>query len=401
MVTQTVTRTVPGAGASPKLAPAELPALAPAEPAAKKERLYMGYFLTPVVWKNALGFLVLHLIAVYGLYVLCARGKVLSWFYVWLSGLLCGFGVTVGAHRLFTHRCFRASWGVRFALVVLHTIAGQNCMYVWVRDHRQHHRYSDTHADPHNVQRGFFFSHIGWLMMRKHPAVFEKGKNIDLSDLERDPIVMFQKRYYKTLYVLFAIMLPTMIPILAWDERPDVALFGCYFFRMIMVLNITWLVNSAAHMFGTRPFNKNIEAVECKMVAFLSLGEGWHNYHHCFPWDYRAAELGSKHDLSTKVIDFMARRGWVTDLKFASESLVRKRAMEMGDGTHAKYGDPATTHEPHQPYQHHHFMPEETPISAASTKWVKHEEDAAAAAAAREFVQTLPTAKGAAAMSLS
>ncbi|GLH06075.1 Uncharacterized protein GBIM_11593 [Gryllus bimaculatus] len=270
MVTQTVTRTVPGAGASPKLAPAELPALAPAEPAAKKERLYMGYFLTPVVWKNALGFLALHLIAVYGLYVLCARGKVLSWIYVWLSGVLCGFGVTVGAHRLFTHRCFRASWGVRFALVVLHTIAGQevkclrlfllfflqNCMYVWVRDHRQHHRYSDTHADPHNVQRGFFFSHIGWLMMRKHPAVFEKGKNIDLSDLERDPIVMFQKRYYKTLYVLFAIMLPTVIPILAWDERLDVALFGCYFFRMIAVLNITWLVNSAAHMFGTRPFNK-------------------------------------------------------------------------------------------------------------------------------------------------
>lgn len=70
----------------------------------------------------------------------------------------------------------------------------QNCLYVWVRDHRQHHKFSDTDADPHNARRGFFFCHIGWLMSKKHPAVIEKGKTIDMSDLEADPLVMFQKK---------------------------------------------------------------------------------------------------------------------------------------------------------------------------------------------------------------
>lgn len=68
-------------------------------------------------------------------------------------------------------------------------------MYVWVRDHRQHHKYSDTNGDPHNASRGFFFSHIGWLMVRKHPEVIEKGKKIDMTDLEKDPFVMFQKKW--------------------------------------------------------------------------------------------------------------------------------------------------------------------------------------------------------------
>lgn len=71
----------------------------------------------------------------------------------------------------------------------------QNCLYVWIRDHRQHHKYSDTNGDPHNATRGFFFSHIGWLMVRKHPDVFEKGKTIDMSDIEMDPYAMFQKKW--------------------------------------------------------------------------------------------------------------------------------------------------------------------------------------------------------------
>jgi len=67
-------------------------------------------------------------------------------------------------------------------------------MWVWVRDHRLHHKYSDTDADPHNAQNGFFFSHVGWLLTKKHPQVIEKGKGIDMSDLDADPVVMFQKR---------------------------------------------------------------------------------------------------------------------------------------------------------------------------------------------------------------
>lgn len=151
----------------------------------------------------------------------------------------------------------------------------QNCLYVWVRDHRQHHKYSDTDADPHNANRGFFFSHVGWLMSRKHPKVKEFGKKIDMSDLEADPMVMFQKNHYKLLYTIFALMLPTLIPIVFWDENPIVSLFVCYFARSIIALNGTWSVNSAAHLFGTRPFDKTIFPAENWVVSFFSVGEGW------------------------------------------------------------------------------------------------------------------------------
>lgn len=74
------------------------------------------------------------------------------------------------------------------------SIIFQNHIYEWARDHRVHHKYSETDADPHNATRGFFFSHIGWLLVRKHPDVKEKGKTLDTSDLDADPVVMFQKK---------------------------------------------------------------------------------------------------------------------------------------------------------------------------------------------------------------
>lgn len=92
-------------------------------------------------------------------------------------------------------------------------------------------------------------------MTRKHPLIFEYGKNIDMSDLESDKWVMFQKKYYKTLYIIFAIALPTAVPIYFWGEDPLTSLIVAYVLRTLMLLNGTWLVNSAAHLYGTRPYD--------------------------------------------------------------------------------------------------------------------------------------------------
>ncbi|XP_025834023.1 acyl-CoA desaturase-like [Agrilus planipennis] len=249
-----------------------------------------------------------------------------------------GIGVTMGAHRLYSHKSFKAKWPLKVALILLQTVAGQNCMYIWVRDHRQHHKYSDTDADPHNANRGFFFSHIGWLMSKKHPAVISKGKTIDMSDLEADPLVLFQQTFYNPLYIIFALALPIAIPVYFWGETYWNSLFISYFGRYMLLLNITWLVNSAAHLYGTRPFDKNLKPVESSLVAFLSIGEGWHNYHHAFPWDYRAAELGSKYSVTTFLINCLAAVGLAYDLKTTPYNMIQYKALRVGDGTHHIFG---------------------------------------------------------------
>nr|XP_022904663.1 acyl-CoA desaturase 2-like [Onthophagus taurus]XP_022904664.1 acyl-CoA desaturase 2-like [Onthophagus taurus] len=204
-------------------------------------------------------------------------------------------------------------------------------MYIWVRDHRLHHKYSDTDADPHNANRGFFFSHMGWLMSRKHPAVIEKGKTIDMSDLEADFLVMFQKFFYKPMYVLFALAIPIAVPVYLWNENYYDALFVVYFARYILTLNITWLVNSAAHLYGTKPYDKNFGAVESWFVSFATVGEGWHNYHHAFPWDYRAGEYGTHYSLTTFIIDLLEKFGFVYDLKTTPGNMIEQRVYRTGD----------------------------------------------------------------------
>nr|CAD7425197.1 unnamed protein product [Timema monikensis] len=322
------------------------------------EKYLSASFQTQLVWKNIIGFTFLHLAAVYGLFLMLTASRIWTLVWAFSVGFLSGLGVTIGAHRLYSHRCFKATWGIRLLLdaqlvrlrtsninLSTHCINLQNCLYIWVRDHRQHHKYSDTNADPHNAKRGFFFSHIGWLMMRKHPDVIEKGKYVDLTDLEADPIVMFQKTYYTPLYIVFALLLPVTIPCLLWGESVWGSVWTCFFTRSVLMLNITWLVNSAAHFYGTRPYNRSIQAVENPAVSFLCLGEGWHNYHHMFPWDYRAAEFGRGYDTSTRLIDFMARMGWVYDLRCTPATTNCLYIWVRDHRQHHKYSD--TNADPH------------------------------------------------------
>jgi stearoyl-CoA desaturase (delta-9 desaturase) len=95
---------------------------------------------------------------------------------------------------MWSHKAFKARWPLRLFLGFCQTLAGQTSIYEWCRDHRVHHKFADTDADPYNINRGFFFAHIGWMCLEKHPDVKSKGKVIDMSDLERDWIVRYQKK---------------------------------------------------------------------------------------------------------------------------------------------------------------------------------------------------------------
>ncbi|XP_049775504.1 acyl-CoA Delta-9 desaturase-like [Schistocerca cancellata] len=289
-----------------------------------------------IVWRNVLLFAYLHFAALYGAYLMFSSAKILTSIFAILMYQVSGLGITAGAHRLWSHRSYQARWPLRVLLMVFNTLAFQNHIFEWARDHRVHHKFTDTNADPHNATRGFFFSHVGWLMVRKHPDVMLKGKQIDLSDLERDSVVQFQKKYYLILMPVLCFLIPTCIPVYCWGETWKNAWFVATMFRYTLTLNISWLVNSAAHMWGNKPYDKFINPAENLSVAVLALGEGWHNYHHVFPWDYKTAELGTySTNFTTAFIDFMARIGWAYDLKTVPLEMVKRRAQRTGDGTHS------------------------------------------------------------------
>ena len=153
-----------------------------------------------------------------------------------------------------------------------------------------------------------------------------------MSDLLQDPVVRFQHKFYIPLVILFRGVIFMMIPMYLLNETYDKAIFAniaCY----ITTLHQTWLVNSAAHLFGNQPYDKTIDPRENKGVVYLSMGEGYHNYHHTFPWDYSASEHGWRGNFNpaTAFIDFMAWCGQVTDRKMPKHELIMKRVQRTGE----------------------------------------------------------------------
>merc|ERR1719310_757827 len=120
--------------------------------------------------------------------------KTETFVFAFIMYIFGGLGITAGAHRLWAHRSYKAGIPMKLVLMIFNSVANQGSIYHWARDHRVHHLYSDTIADPHNAHLGFWFSHIGWLLFKKHPAVHEAGRRVNMDDLKKDPIVMFQKR---------------------------------------------------------------------------------------------------------------------------------------------------------------------------------------------------------------
>ncbi|KAH8292993.1 hypothetical protein KR054_003086 [Drosophila jambulina] len=288
-----------------------------------------------IVWRNVGLFVILHSMALYGLYLVFAESAYLELLPVYFSMFIGGLGITAGVHRLWSHKAYKAKLPLRIFLMLCQSLAFQNSIWEWTRDHRVHHKFTDTHADPHNSRRGFFFSHMGWLMCKKHPDVASKGKQISMEDIEQDPVVMFQKKMYFVVMPICCFVLPMIFPYYVMGSSLRVCFFTCSMLRFCLSLHFTWLVNSAAHFYGMKPYDVNVSAMNNKLVSTLTIGEGWHNYHHVFPWDYKAAELGTySFNWTTAFIDVMAKIGQAYDLKSVSQEMVYKRVLRTGDGSH-------------------------------------------------------------------
>lgn len=228
---------------------------------------------------------------------------------------ICGFGVTAGMHRLWTHRSYKAKFPTRLALAMLASMANQGSIYHWCRDHRVHHRHSDTDADPHDISRGFFYAHMGWLLLVKPQAVKDAGRRMHGQDLLDDPVVYWNRRLNPVLDQLMCFVVPGCYGAWRYNSFTDgVLILGLL--RWVFLSHATWCVNSVAHSLGNRPYKPEIRPCESSVTSFVAAGEGWHNWHHAFPFDYAASDGALCQWNPTKLlIDLLACIGQAYDLK--------------------------------------------------------------------------------------
>jgi len=273
-----------------------------------------------------------HLAALVGVTKLTSVSReTLIWaFFLWP---VSGFGITVGVHRLWSHRSYEAALPVRIFLMLCNSIANQGTIYHWARDHRVHHKFSETDADPHNATRGFFFAHMGWLFIKKHPDVVTSGRELDFTDLMEDATVMFQKKLDPWFALYMCYVMPAQVASHYWGENYWNALWVAGALRYCAVLHFTWFVNSAAHLYGDHPYDVLSYPAENPIVSFFSVGEGWHNWHHKYPFDYAASEFGvsSQFNPSKLFIDACAAVGLVWGRKRTSVAWTLGKARRNKD----------------------------------------------------------------------
>jgi stearoyl-CoA desaturase (delta-9 desaturase) len=231
-------------------------------------------------WMNGAFVIVTHIISLIS--ILTYTPTYYTWVMVFLISQLAMLGITVGYHRLWSHQAYEARLPLRFFLSVLGTLGFQGSIKWWVLRHRLHHRFTDTEHDPYSAAKGFWFSHMGWIFKKPY---YPRMKLVDASDLNADSIVRFQHKYYVPLALSVGIVFPTFLASL-WGDAIGGLLFGGFFSRVI-IWHSTFCINSFAHWAGEQLYSNEVSARGNLFLALLTHGEGYHNFHHEFPKDFR------------------------------------------------------------------------------------------------------------------
>lgn len=310
-----------------------------AEPALDLNELLGPVQLLPVApWKVRAANLTVVVVPFLGLIVagVLLWGVAFSWVYLALLGamyLATGLGITVGFHRLFTHKSFDAKPWVKFVFGVLGSMAIEGPLMRWVSDHRTHHTHSDEEGDPHSPHlhgsslwgavRGAWHSHMGWLFdadARRDPKT--------VKDLQADPVARSVDRYF-FLWVAIGIGLPALaggLLTMSWLGALLGMLWGGLV-RVFLVHHVTWSVNSVCHLWGSRPYQSRDHSRNNPIVGVLAMGEGWHNNHHAFPSSARHGLSWWQFDLSYIVIWTLQKLGlvWAVRVPARTSLDVRRR----------------------------------------------------------------------------
>lgn len=236
-----------------------------------------------------------------------------------------GMSITAGYHRLWAHNTYKAHPALRVLLALFGAAATQNSILIWASGHRRHHRFvDDNNNDPYSAKRGFWFSHIGW-MLRDHPT----GR-IDFSnapDLQRDPIVMLQHNYYVPLALTMNLLPAIIAGWLCGDIWGGIIWVG--FLRLVVSHHVTFFINSLAHIWGKQPYTDTNTARDNFWLALLTWGEGYHNFHHLFQTDYRNGVRWWQFDPTKWLIFSASCFGLTSDLSRTEDFKIQRALLDM------------------------------------------------------------------------
>jgi stearoyl-CoA desaturase (delta-9 desaturase) len=238
---------------------------------------------------------------------------------VWIQ--LTILAISAGYHRLFSHRAYEPHPVLEFLLLCFGAASFQNSAMTWAADHRRHHKHVDTDRDPYNAREGFWHSHIGWVLRQTRPAV-------DLNpvpDLARRPLVRWQHRHYVLIGVITGGLVPMLLGWAFGDPWGGLILGGVT--RLVFTYHSTFAINSFAHMLGTQPYSDANSARDSTVTALISMGEGYHNFHHTFPSDYRNGVRSWHFDPTKWMLVLMATVGLARKLRRTPPPLIERARL--------------------------------------------------------------------------
>ena len=265
-----------------------------------------------LAWGTILLFLAMTIVTVLGvpLFAYFYDYTLLDWTLLIILYIVTGLGITVGYHRMISHRSFECRPWVKVCLLIAGGWALQNSALLWCADHIRHHARTDSDEDPYNAQKGFWHSHCGWLFVETPHRSDSYERR-----LRKDPIIMWQHRHYPAI-VVSGLLVPFVAGCIYNGLMSGV---GCFLLagmlRTVLVLNSTFTINSLCHMWGSQPHGTQDSSRDSWLVSFVSFGEGYHNYHHTFSYDYRNGPRWYNFDPSKWLIYLLALAGLAYNLQ--------------------------------------------------------------------------------------
>jgi stearoyl-CoA desaturase (delta-9 desaturase) len=238
--------------------------------------------------------------------------------------LISGISITAGYHRLFAHKAYSANPIVKFMFLLFGAAAFQNSVLKWASDHRVHHSKVDSDEDPYAIQEGFFYAHMGWVLLKKNSEIKEKYAK----DFLKDKLVMWQHKYYLLISVAVGLVFPAILGELFFNSwLGGLAVAG--FLRVVFVHHCTFFINSLCHCVGSTPYTDTNSAKDSWIMAFFTFGEGYHNFHHYFQTDYRNGINWYQFDPTKWLIRSLQFSGLAFKLRLTPQEKILAAKMQM------------------------------------------------------------------------